>query len=69
MTRCMGRDKEQNSAQRYPVSERLETVGFRAFLGLKIHCADCTKMRGKFGKDDVLKLFVEKCYTIEGCIR
>lgn len=49
------------------MSERLETGGFQAFLNLKTHCADCTKMRGKFGKDDVLKLWVEWCYTIHRC--
>ena len=37
------------------MSERLETGGFQAFLDFEIRCADCTKMRGKFGKDDVLR--------------
>jgi len=51
------------------VSGRLEIIGFQAFLDFEIRCADCTKMRGKFGRVDILKLFAEKCYTIEGCIR
>lgn len=34
------------------MSERLEIIGFQAFLDFEIRCADCTKMRGKFGKDD-----------------
>lgn len=46
---------------------RLEINGFQAFLYFEIRCADCTKMRGKFGKDDVLQLWVEWCYTIHRC--